>query len=469
MAERPKPIVPLLAWQQQWIEDETRFKFAVAAAQAAGKSFISSLEMALDRLKEGSLSAQLGILLSASERQSVELMEKVKMHTRAWDVRFEDGYFENTDIAEHRTIFPNGKRLIALPANPDTARGYSGDMLLDEFALHRDPKAIWAAAMTRITRGFKVRVCSTLKGLNNKFGEMAKMLGLASGTAPEHQPVVREGWHGYWVDIYMAVRQGSPVDPEAMRRALQDDTIFLQDYCNVPMDDGSDYIPLEMILACESGEASLDWDGQFRFGLCAGFDVGRKRDLSVIVIGEPVGPLAIVRGVIWMPHMKFADQKKICHEVAQVIEVGGGRFAMDATGIGMQMGEELQAEFSCVEPVNFATAVESGAKDDKGKPIKQLVKERMAGVLKRRFEDRMIWIPESVVLRRSMQAVKRFISPTGAVRLDAQRSEGGHADEFWATALMCGAMEGSRRPYIPASEGGLVGQTVLGNVMEVEF
>ena len=46
----------------------------------------------------------------------MELVEKVKMHTRAWDLRFEDGYFQdNTEIAEHRVIFPNGKRLIALP------------------------------------------------------------------------------------------------------------------------------------------------------------------------------------------------------------------------------------------------------------------------------------------------------------------------------------------------------------------
>lgn len=467
MDNRPKPIVPLLDWQRGWIEDKSRFKLVVAAAQASGKSFVTSLEMAMDRLDERS--ANLGILLSASERQSVELMEKVKMHARAWNVRFEDGYFENTDIVEHRAVFPNGKRLIALPANPDTARGYSGDLLLDEFALHRDSKAIWAAGMTRITRGFKVRVASTLKGINNQFGELVKMLGLDTGTAPEHQPVEREGWHGYWVDIYMALAQGAPVDPEAMRRAIGDDGIFMQDYCNVPMDDGSQYISLELVLACESREASLEWDGKTRPALSAGFDVARKRDLSVIAIGEPVGPLAIVRGLILMPRMKFADQKKICREVAQVTEASGGRFAMDATGIGMQLGEELSEEFPCVEPVNFASAVESGAKTEDGTPIKEPVKQRLAGMLKRRFEDRMIWIPESPALRRALQAVKRYVGDTGAIRLDAPRTDKGHADEFWALALMCGAMDGPRHPYIPASEGGMVGETVAGNLMEVAF
>ena len=459
-------IVPLLDWQRQWSEDDHRFKLVVAAAQASGKSFVTSLEMALDRLEERG--ANLGILLSASERQSIELMEKVKMHTRAWGVSFEDGYFEQTSIVEHRAIFANGKRLIALPANPDTARGYSGDLLLDEFALHRDSKAIWAAGMTRVIRGFKVRVASTLKGVNNQFGELTKMLGLAEGIAPERQPVERQGWHGYWVDIYMAVAQGSPVDPEAMRQAIGDEDIWLQDCCNVPVEDGSQYIPLALILGCESSEASVDWDHQARPGLCAGFDVARTRDLSVIVLGEPVGPLAIVRGVISMRQMKFADQKKVCREVAAAVEASGGRFAMDATGMGMQLGEELHDEFPCVEPVNFATAVESPMKDEEGKAVKQLVKERLAGILKRRCEERTIWLPESVALRRAFQAIKRYVGATGAVRLDAQRSEKGHADEFWATALMCGAMEGPR-DYVPASEGGLVGEPVGAGLMGREF
>jgi phage FluMu gp28-like protein len=341
-------------------------------------------------------------------------------------------------------------------------------LLLDEFALHRDSKAIWAAGITRITRGYKVRVASTLKGLNNQFGELAKMLGLADGVAPERQPVERNGWHGYWVDIWMAVAQGAPVNPEEMRKGIADDDIWLQDLCNVPIEDGSQYIPLALILSCESSEASVEWDGKERLGLCAGFDVGRKRDLSVVAIGEPIGPLVIVRGLITMRQMRFADQKKVCWEVAQAVEASGGRFAVDATGIGMQMGEELSEKFECVEPVNFASAVDTGVRDKEGKPIKELVKQALAGLVKRRCEDRTIWLPESVALRRSMQTIKRYIGTTGAVRLDAKASESGHADEFWALALMCGALEGPRN-YVAASEGGLVGEPVAAGMMGREF
>ena len=308
-------IVELLEWQKNWINDPARYKLVVASAQS-GKSFGASLEFTLDAI---SGKAPLGIFLSASDRQSMELMEKVKLHTKALGAacQFSDPEFwERTSIMQHTARFGNGARIIALPANPDTARGYSGNLFFDEFAMHRDSKAIWAAGMTRATRGYKVRVASTLKGLKNKFGELTKMLGLAGGFAPEPNPIARNGWSGHWVDIHMAAAQGAPVNPEQIRQSIDDEDIWLQEYCNVPMEDGSDYIPLELLMACVSGEAFLEWDGKPRPGLCAGYDVARKKDGSIIIVGEPVGPLAVVRGVRELSRMTFADQFAICCEVA---------------------------------------------------------------------------------------------------------------------------------------------------------
>ena len=461
-----KPIVPLLDWQRNYIEDESRFKFVAASVQS-GKSFGTSLEFCLERMKAG---RALGIMLSASERQSVELMEKVKMHTRAWDIKFDDGFFGSTEIIEHKATFPNGNRIIALPANPDTARGYSGDVFLDEFALHRDSRAIWAAMMTRATRGYKVRVASTFKGTENKFYELAKLLGLHDGVAPERQPVKRNGWSGHWVDIYMAAAQGMPVDIEGQKAAIDDEEIWLQDYCNVPMSGADAYIPLELILAAESSEAQLEWDGRSRPGLCAGFDFARKRDGSVIIIGEPLADLCVVRGAIWMNRMTFAEQKTIARGVAAAVETGGGRFCMDATGIGAQLGEELGKEFPCVEAVDFGSSMDTGAKTEAGDVVRQPVKERIAGDLKRRYEERTLRLPESSRLRRAAGAVKRYIGPTGKIRLDAARTDTqGHADEFWALALLVAAMSGSGHYQSMADFGAVGGRTVLGNFMGRKF
>ncbi|HEY3416258.1 MAG TPA: hypothetical protein VGM23_05175, partial [Armatimonadota bacterium] len=95
-------------------------------------------------------------------------------------------------------------------------------------------------------------------------------------------------------------------------------------------------------------------------------------------------------------------------------------------------------------------------------------KNHLAARLKRRCEDQMIWLPDSVELRRSFQAVKRYVGPTGAVRLDANRTDKGHADEFWATALMCGAIEEPDN-HMPLSDDDLTGRPVAAGMLGKVF
>ena len=49
-------------------------------------------------------------------------------------------------------------RIKVLAANPRTARGFSGDLILDEFAFHENSRAIWEAAepILAATRNFSV-------------------------------------------------------------------------------------------------------------------------------------------------------------------------------------------------------------------------------------------------------------------------------------------------------------------------
>src|SRR5690606_12961813 len=68
--------------------------------------------------------------------------------------------------------YPDGSRITVLPANPDTARGFSSNVFLDEFAIHKDSRAIWTALFPVISAGWKLRVTSTPKGKDNKFYEL---------------------------------------------------------------------------------------------------------------------------------------------------------------------------------------------------------------------------------------------------------------------------------------------------------
>ena len=56
-----------------------------------------------------------------------------------------DSYISNTSIKTHEVSLSNGSRIIALPANPDTARSYEGDVTLDEFGFHIDARRIYEA------------------------------------------------------------------------------------------------------------------------------------------------------------------------------------------------------------------------------------------------------------------------------------------------------------------------------------
>lgn len=443
------PAIVLQGWQRRWMKDQARRKFLVKSVQVGG-SFIATLEVVMDCLKRKTL----WIMLSASDRQSIEMMEKVKMHCAGMGAAFSEteGFFEDTKIIQHTATFPNGSRIIALPANPDTARGFSGNVLLDEFAIHRDAKAIWKAMVGRTLRNnYRLIVLSSFKGKQNKFYELAKELGLADGAAPDPNPMHNETWSGHWVDIRLAVKEGLNIDIAELERTVGDADIFNEEFLCIPTDGAQDFIGIELVMSCESPAASMTFDYEARPGLYFGFDVARKRDLSVIWIIELLEDgTKLTRGVITMHRMKFDDQKEIASKVAAVCERG----CVDATGIGANIAENLADRFpGKIEAVEF-----SGPN-----------KERMATSLKVEMENHAVMLPAGDVgIRRSIQAVKKFTGSTGNIRFDAARTEQGHADEFWALALANAASQKSGS-YVAAGDCEVGGRTVMGGLMERVF
>ena len=444
-----KTAVPLLPWQKAYVADDARRKLLVKSVQVGG-SFAASLEPVIEILAK----PELWIILSASERQSKEVVEeKVAAHIHAAQIaaKIETGFFEETSITQHLIKFPNGGRIIALPANPDTARGYSGNVILDEFAIHRDARAIWKAMVGRTMRGYKLRVLSSFKGRQNKFFELAKELGLIAthrGWEPETNPTRQGVWSGHFISLPMAIRQGLPIDLQELLDAIGDPEIADEEFFCIPVEGAQDFIPLELVLACESPDASIDATLPDGAEIYAGFDIARKRDLSVLWVLERDPSGLLTRNVIWMPRTRFADQRDIVRPIA----ARATRLSIDATGMGAQLAEELASEFpGIVEAVQFTGPV----------------KDVLAAQLKIALEERTVRIPEDNRIRRAIQAVKRYTGPTGQVRLDAARSDAGHADEFWAFALALSAA--ATKPYHPLSDGALLGQTILGNLLEARL
>ena len=519
----------LYPYQQRWVGDDSRYKIACKARQI-GFSFAAAWRVVDKRLERPGLT----VWLSASERQALEGMEHIRRFCRELKVAtvHEESFVEGTLVKQLQVRFPNGSRIVALPANPDTVRGFAGDIVLDEFAFHRDDEAIWRAAFATATRGYQIEIISTPNGARGKYYELARAAGLVDytpvrveaergetrqgflprlrsgqahapsqvalsrSTSPAGFPSIGSGsplrsekagpdteaerpttnpierassplpaaltshgiWSPHWVSLAHSRAEGFVVDVESLRAAISDEDAWQQEYCCRFLTDAAHFIPPEMVVAAEHPNATLRVAlgepaattslplpaiRHQRSAISAerknapagncflGVDIGRRRDLTVLWLLEVENPEApadarryVTRSVQALDRRPFAEQRRAIEAMLALPQVA--RCAVDASGLGLMLAEELQARWGGrVEPVTFTAAV----------------KEDLAVRVKRMLEERRLLLPYDPVIRASLGAVKRFVTPAGNVRFDAERTDAGHADHFWALALALAAAD----------------------------
>ncbi len=453
--------VKLYEYQKRWILDTARFKLGMWTRQG-GKSFGTSLE-AVDNCCEKRTK---WVLLSAGERQSKELMQKVQMHSRAYgkacEVLEEDFTIEDKKFKQLEVNFPNKSKIIGLPANPSTARGHTAHILLDEFAFHKNTRQIWTSLFPTVTRGFNIRIISTPQGRKNKFYEL------------HNNPKYSK----HKVTIYDAIAQGlilknddgTPCTPEELRLALGDDEAWEQEYMCAFVDEATAFLSYDLISSVEDQSINhnpewvdriiqrakahhdeylktkkeIAWDASDILRNCqfnelyAGFDVARKKDFSIIWVDDLTESRLKARAIIKLDSLPFFIQKRVLWAV--FAHPAFRRGCIDCTGIGAQIAEETIEKFgeSKVEGVTFSTGN----------------KEALAGGLKKNFEDLGSQIPVDSKVRESLHSVKRYATATGHFRFDAERSdETGHADHFWAKSLSVAAY--SKSGYQPIEYEGM--------------
>lgn len=430
MNASPNTVVPLTRFQRDWVNDKSRFKIAVKSRRV-GFTFASTLEIAEDLAFHP---RERWLIISRTQDTAKEAMREVRNHFDAMREAIEgdivereeatDLFFHDIRITKFFIELPNGSSLQALTAHPDAARGFGGHILLDEFGFHQDSSELWKGASAATLRGHRILVVSTPNFQQGKYYEIARKAGLTEGP-PERSPMKAGIWSCHFVDIHRAIPQleaiGVPIDIDELREIAGDEETFEQEFGCAFLSSSEMWIPLELIAAARSGLAQLDWDAErpVEGTLYAGFDVGRRRDRSVLWIDERIGDVAFTRGVITMDKTPFDQQEQILW--AALAHPKLRRCSMDETGIGMQMAERAKQKFGYkVEPVTFNMAT----------------KEDMAVRTRRRFEERLDKIPENApAVERALAAIKRQATASGALRFDAERTDAGHADEFWAKAL----------------------------------
>jgi len=401
-----KPVIPLLPYQREDVESDARFRWNCWSRQT-GKSFTKSLR----RILRGLARRRTQIFLSAGERQSRELMEKARQHCQALKIAadyHDRRFFRDLSVKQLEIVLPGGVRIIGLPANPQTARGFTGDVLLDEFAMHAFDREIWAAMFPTILRGEgELDIASTPKGKSNVF----------------HQLRGNERFSTSTLTIHDAVAQGLDVDVEAIRQAMGDETLFRQEFLCEFLDEATAFLTYEQIAACVEPSllvcdsvTALSRDPRELF---VGVDVGRVRDLTVMWVLARAGDEFVTVGLFELAGAPFRVQFGLLGELLSLRRVR--RCCIDAGGLGMQLAEQAVERFGGhrVEAITFTPALKS----------------QMASGLRIAVEGARIRIPNDERIRNDWHSVERTMTESGHFRLSAPRREGSHADRFWAAAL----------------------------------
>jgi phage FluMu gp28-like protein len=361
-----------------------------------------------------------------------------------------DRMIENMRMEIHVKTQRRVGRILVLAANPRTARGFSGDLILDEFAFHEDSEAIWDAAEPIISSNpdYLCRVASTGNGRFNMFYRMANEMSPYVTSRVRRSEACQMG-----VRIYDPATRRELTADEARAAAL-DKGSYDQNYECAFNDESMALLSNTLITACEypleaGGKecriCAQDWSGNaleylrsLRGPLGVGLDVGRTSDITVMTVGEKLGDTIYTRAMLRLSGMRLPQQLERLRPVLEMPNFG--RLSGDATGLGLgllEFAQELRGAHR-VEAVQFASR-EKRLVQGVQQADSALVTELMALDLLEAFEKGRIRIPGEGALRESLRKPERITSGNG-VRIAATRDGAGHADEFWSMALMVRAL-----------------------------
>lgn len=331
---------------------------------------------------------------------------------------------KDKDIKALCIEFKNGARIHALSSNPSQFRSKGGKVVLDEFAHHEKQKELWKAAYASAKIwGYPIRIISTHNGKNSLFYKFIEKIKSGKLNFSLHSvPIQKAVEQGLADKILGRVLTQKERDEwlEEIRRDCGDEQAWLEEFCCMAVDEATAFLTYELIESCESDNCLLPLD-DIAGDYYPGYDIARHKDLAVIAGGEKLGDVVWLRQLQIMEKTRFRDQKKELYK--HLDHQTFRRSNIDSTGLGMQLAEDAQIDYgkTRVEDITFTNAV----------------KEELAFLVLRTFQDRNIRIPIDNALKEDLHSIKKITTIAGHIRFDAERSEtDGHGDRFWAIALM---------------------------------
>lgn len=421
------PEAIFLPFQSRWITDDSRLKLMEKSRQI-GLSWSTAYACNERTAMQGARFDQW--VSSRDDLQARLFIEDCKHWAKIMNMAAKDlgevMLDEKNRISAYVLEFTSDKRIHSMSSNPDAQAGKRGGRVLDEFALHPDPRKLWSIAYPGITWGGNMEVISTHRGSNNFFNQLIrearengnpKNISLHRVTL---QDALDQGFLYKLQQMLPADDERQAMDEAAyfdfVRSGCADEESFQQEYMCNPADDDVAFLEYDLIASAEYS-VGINWQ-QFEGGrLFAGVDIGRKSDLTVLWVVELLGDVLYTRHIERLKNMRKSEQEKILWPWFEKCD----RVCIDYTGLGIGWGDDAQDKFGeqKIECVTFSSRV----------------KEALAYPIKGRMEDRTLRIPHEPAIRADLRQVTKQTTAAGNIRFTAERTPDGHADQFWALGL----------------------------------
>ena len=447
--ESPKGPLILDDWQEAVCNYEGKFLCGLKTRQG-GWSYgaIAARALAKSQLVKNNLSVIVSINLDDAK-------EKIRYASELYDTIRPEYRSRLITRNKMQLEFANGSRIVSMfmPRGKGPA-----DVYLDEFAFNKRAREIYKAAIFMTLRGGQLFVGSTPLSSAGMFWEIVTN---AQNKFSLYHRLNVPWWHctALCKDVPRAKLEAPLMTTHERVYAFGTEELisifestYLDDFCQEcelkPQDDEQSFFPMELLFRCVDPDENYgfykDFE-EFRKNLrgipYAGFDVGRRKNPSVLAILELLGDKYYLRMLIPMHKMGFDEQKFQLTEALRILPIP--RMCIDETGIGMNLAEDLQKYYPhIVVPVNFAGSVDARAAEikaqsigDKDKKAKVTVKERLMTNVKIAMERGNFVMNQDRDTIKEFHSIKRETSAGGTMVYAVEKNEQHHADRAWAIAL----------------------------------
>ena len=427
----PERDVVLLPFQQRWVNDNSRLKLALKARQI-GLSWCTAYRVVREKVRQGA--RQDAWIASRDEVQAQLFLQDAKRFAEILHVAAADLGLTAVDDDGHTAYtlrLASGLRIHSMSSNVDAQAGKRGDRILDEFALHPDPRKLYQIAYPGITWGGSLEIFSTHRGSSNFFNELVKEI-TERGNPKNfsfHRVTLEDALNqGFLYKLQCKLPYSDPrmeMDEgdyfSFIRAGCADEESFLQEFMCQPADDATAFLSYDEISASEYQPSEI-WETDLldcKNPCFIGVDIGREHDLTVIWLIEQVNGINFTRRVIEMSKETFDAQEQALYELLKLPMVR--RCCIDQSGLGRQFAERATRKFGAyrVEGIDFTTST----------------KEELAYPVRVAFEERKVRVPFAQAIRSDLRGIRREVTASGHTRFSGERNRYGHCDRFWALAL----------------------------------